>query len=448
MNRAAGPSSLTLLHAGGRPRKMGTLPTFPILRQKNGESGKRPHFPGHAETSPTRERSSPARTCRPRAVALAAVLLAVAQATGCGQANSYTSPQRYEQGLVVCLSGAGGMMGECERIREGLAAGGVDRAIEIFDWSRGDVLSDQASVEGNRRIAADLARHVECYLANHPGKPVHLVGLSAGTGIVVWALEELQEGLQVEGAVILASSLDTKYDLAKALARVRDHLWSFNSLADTVLSLGVTWAGTVDRKGGIAGGLVGFSPPDGTPDDAKALYRDRLVQIAWWPGDMVLGHMGDHLGATNPTFVRVRIAPLVMGKEPPKIEAPPADKTAKAPPPKAAEKWAATVRTDAARTGKPASAKAQPAKPEKQRFFGWMVRRSAAAQYGRAYWPAGNAAGPAQPGQAVANQSGDPVRAPGAPSAAGQSSGKGPAGDAAPEEIDESLFFSETGRLP
>jgi pimeloyl-ACP methyl ester carboxylesterase len=373
---------------------------------------------------------------------LAAVLLAVAQATGCGQANYYTSPQRYEQGLVVCLSGAGGMMGECERIREGLASGGVDRAIEIFDWSRGDVLSDQASVEGNRRIAADLARHVECYLANHPGKPVHLVGISAGTGIVVWALEELQEGLQVEGAVILASSLDTKYDLAKALARVRDHLWSFNSLADTVLSLGVTWAGTVDRKGGIAGGLVGFSPPDGTPDDAKALYRDRLVQVTWWPGDMVLGHMGDHLGATNPTFVRVRIAPLVLGKEPPKIEAPPDDNMAKAPPPKAAEKWAATGRLGdrAGAAGKPASAKAQPAKPEKQRFFGWMVRRSAAA---------GSAAGPAQPGQAPANQSGDPAApAPGAHSAAGQSSGKGPAGEAAPQEIDESLFFSETGRLP
>ncbi|MBE3099223.1 MAG: alpha/beta hydrolase [Planctomycetes bacterium] len=373
---------------------------------------------------------------------MAAVLLAAAWATGCGQANLYTSPQRYEQGLVICLSGAGGMMGECERIREGLAAGGVDRAIEIFDWSRGDVLSDQASVEGNRRIAADLARHVECYLANHPGKPVHLVGISAGTGIVVWALEELQEGMQVEGAVILASSLDTKYDLAKALARVRDHLWSFNSLADTVLSLGVTWAGTVDRKGGIAGGLVGFSPPDGAPDDAKALYHDRLVQTTWWPGDMVLGHMGDHLGATNPTFVRVRIAPLVLGKEPPKIETPPDVRTAKAPPPKAAEKWAAAdgLKAGAARTGKPASAKAQPAKPEKQRFFGWMVRRSAAA---------GSAASPAQPGQAVANQSGDPAApAPGARSAAGQSSGKGPAGEAAPEEIDESLFFSETGRLP
>jgi pimeloyl-ACP methyl ester carboxylesterase len=366
------------------------------------------------------------RATIPSWAAFLATALAAAWAAGCGQANSYTSPQRYEQGLVVCLSGAGGMMGECERIREGLAAGGVDRAIEIFDWSRGDVLSDQSSVEGNRRIAADLARHVECYLANHPGKPVHLVGISAGTGIVVWALEELQEGLQVEGAVILASSLDTKYDLAKALARVRDHLWSFNSLADTVLSLGVTWAGTVDRKGGIAGGLVGFSPPDGTPDDAKALYRDRLVQITWWPGDMVLGHMGDHLGATNPTFVRVRIAPLVLGKEPPKIEAPPADKAAKAPPPKAAEKTAAAagIKAGAARPQSwRASAKAQPAKPEKQRFFGWMVRRSTAA---------GGAAGPAQPGQTPASSGERP----------------GPAAEAAPEEIDESLFFSETGRLP
>jgi len=45
------------------------------------------------------------------------------------------------------------------------------------------------------------------------------------------------------------------------------------------------------------------------------LYKEKLVQINWWPGDMVLGHLGDHLGAANPTFVRVRIAPLILGKQ-------------------------------------------------------------------------------------------------------------------------------------
>jgi pimeloyl-ACP methyl ester carboxylesterase len=243
-----------------------------------------------------------------------ALVLASALAAGCEGGGGFTAPDRYDRGLVVCLSGAGGMMGECERIRDGLASGAVDRAIEIYQWSGGDVMADQTNIERNRHEAAQLARRVEAYMSEHRGQPVHLVGISAGTGIAVWTIEALSPEFKIEGVVLLASSLDTKYNLAKALARVNDRIYSFNSVADTVLSLGVTWAGTVDRGGGLAGGLVGFSPPDGLSDDDKKLYREKLVQISWWPGDMVLGHMGDHLGAANPNFVRVRIAPLIMEK--------------------------------------------------------------------------------------------------------------------------------------
>lgn len=332
-----------------------------------------------------------------------------AAATGCTSVN-YTTPERYDRGLVVCLSGAGGFAGECDRIRDGLNGGGVDRAIEFFEWSRGDVLSDQTSVEANRRKAAELARHIEAYLAEHPGRPVHLVGVSAGTGVAVWALEELREGFQAEGAMLLASSLDARYNLANALNHVRDHLYSFNSVADTILSLGVTWAGTVDRGGGIAGGLVGFSPPENASDADKALYKERLVQYSWWPGDMVLGHLGDHLGSTNPTFVRVRLAPLVLEKPPPGTEAAPAAENgapADAPKPapakpdrKASEPKPAGAKPAARQVvGRDAAGQERP----KQRFFGWAVGRADAG-----------------------------ARAP----------------DADANRIDESQFFKETGRRP
>jgi len=246
---------------------------------------------------------------------LLALALAAAAVSGCGQ-SAYTKSDRYEEGLVVCLSGAGGMMGETDRLREGLNAGHVYRAIEAFEWSRGGVLEDQTDIDANRRKAAELAGRVETYQRSYPGRPVHLIGVSAGTGLVVWALESLGPESQVTGAILISSSLDTKYDLSKALAKVTDHLYSFNSVADTVLSLGVTFAGTVDRGGGLAGGLVGFSPPDSAGNDAKALYKEKLIEISWWPGDMVLGHLGDHLGATNPAYIREKIAPLVLGKEP------------------------------------------------------------------------------------------------------------------------------------
>jgi pimeloyl-ACP methyl ester carboxylesterase len=349
-------------------------------------------------------------------VILAAALMA--GAAGCTQVN-YTHMNRYEEGLVVCLSGAGGMMGETERLREGLNAAGVARAIEVFDWSAGGVLQDQTAVEANRRKAGRLARRIEDYKRSHGGRPVHLVGVSAGTGLVVWALEDLSEGCEATGAVLISSSLDTKYDLTKALTKVSDGLYSFNSVADTVLSLGVTWAGTVDRGGGIAGGLVGFSPPDGASDQTKALYKAKLREISWWPGDVVLGHIGDHLGATNPAYVKAKIAPIVLGRQPGQpspAEKPASEKTPdqavkhkEAVTPEYAERLEAKRKADEARKAaaekaakdlaekKKGGKKPQPKKPAKprpkkpdplkeavrgddvQRFFDWHVGRRASS---------------------------------------------------------------------
>ena len=35
-----------------------------------------------------------------------------------------------------------------------------------------------------------LAGRIEAYLSEHPGRPVYVIGMSAGTGVVVWALED------------------------------------------------------------------------------------------------------------------------------------------------------------------------------------------------------------------------------------------------------------------
>jgi hypothetical protein len=299
--------------------------------------------------------------------ALAGVtVLATLAAAGCNGAK-YTTPARYERGLVICLSGAGGITGECGRIRDGLNAGGVDRAIEIFEWSKGGVLSDQVAVEENRLKAAELAERVEAYLAEHPGRPVHLIGLSAGTGLVVWALEDLS--VPVEGAILLASSLDARYDLTPALSKVRDRLYSFNSLADTVLGLGIAVAGTVDREGGVAGGLGGFSPPHGASEADKALYNKKLVQSGWWPGDVILGNLGDHLGTTNPLFVQARLAPLVLGKHP--VEAGRGSETvASAGEPKKSEQKSVRSRSSSPSGG---AAGHTAADRRKRGFFGWEV---------------------------------------------------------------------------
>ncbi len=241
-------------------------------------------------------------------------LALVALAAGCGG-----PPQREDapdQGLVLCTAGAGGFVGEVGRIRRGLLEGGVPFAIEEFHWSRGTVLGDQINLEANRAQAAALARRIETYQDAHPGRPVHLVGVSAGTGILVWALEALVPGRRVDGAVLIASSLEQHYNLGPALAKLRGRMHSFYSPLDMILAMGVPLTGTVDRSGGISGGLARFVLPDDADAATRALYEECLVQHGWTPGDMLLGHLGDHLGATSPSFVRERIAPIVWGNVP------------------------------------------------------------------------------------------------------------------------------------
>jgi pimeloyl-ACP methyl ester carboxylesterase len=319
----------------------------------------------------------------------------VALAAGCGgKTRNSGNADPYEEGLVVLLSGAGGMMGETDRIRDGLRNAGVRRAIETFRWSRGSVLSDQTGVEANRRKAHELSRRIEAFKDVSPGAPVHLIGVSAGTGLAVWAAEDLEPGVSVTAIILVASSLDTGYDLSKAMRKTQDGIYSFKSMADSVLALGVTWAGTVDRNGGLAGGLVGFGVPWGASEETKQLYKEKLHEIPWWPPDVVYGHVGDHLGATNPAYVKAKIAPIVLGQEPPR----PPTSPEKEPPVEAVRG------DDAAETGTPASEKPsagpeakEPTEVEKQvekvredlkggadgskgsgdrsRFHDWRVRR-------------------------------------------------------------------------
>jgi hypothetical protein len=165
-----------------------------------------------------------------------------------------------------------------------------------------------------------------------------VIGVSAGTGVAAFALEALKEGAQVTRTVLLSSSLQSRYDLSPALAHVRDRLYVFtNSAADVVLSAGVMAAGTVDRGGMAAGGLFGFSPPEGASEAVQQMYKDKLIQISWGPGDILLTNPGDHLGPTRSTFVRERVAPLVLGlapgEKPAKAPAKSVKKKPKTPPP-------------------------------------------------------------------------------------------------------------------
>jgi len=254
----------------------------------------------------------------------ALLLVCVAVASGCGgefrtEADrfvSLTDGQGYDSGLVLCVSGAGGMTGEVGRIRQGLVEGGVQCAIESFEWSTGWVLADQADIQVNTEKARMLARRIARYQQEHPDCPVHLIGVSAGTGLIVWAVEDLSPEHRVDNVFLIASSLSGTYDLRGALKNVSGRLYNHFSAVDLVLAILVPAAGTVDRKNGASGGLNGFQPPEGADDQTRALYTDKLLQVGWKASDMALGHGGDHLGGTQPAYVRETIASLAWARKP------------------------------------------------------------------------------------------------------------------------------------
>ena len=104
--------------------------------------------------------------------------------------------------------------------------------------------------------------------------PITYMGLSAGTSIVVFSLEQLPANYKVEDVVLFGASTSSTYDLTRALRRVNDKMYVFTSENDSVLKFLVPMSGTADRASGTvpAAGLNGFRLPAGASPATRQLY--------------------------------------------------------------------------------------------------------------------------------------------------------------------------------
>lgn len=217
----------------------------------------------------------------------------------------FATPDRRDKGLVIVLPGIEGKSFVNIDVVLGLADGGVESAIELFDWTTGIFPLwpyHLRALKRNRRVAERIAERIVEYQDRYPGRPVHLVGHSGGTGIAVFALEALPPDRRITAAVLLASALSPRYDLAAALSRTERGIWSFRSPFDALfLVLGTLLIGTIDGRHRIAAGNGGFA------DDAGP----QLHQVRYRASMMRAFHFGGHCGWTNRVFVAETIAPLV-----------------------------------------------------------------------------------------------------------------------------------------
>ena len=259
------------------------------------------------------------KNCRHESLLTALVSILLAACLGCGPGpyRIVEAKPRERTGKVFYLDGAGGggsLVNWGRDLIDTLRKSSKSLTVTNFSWQigLGAVLDQQASVEYKREQAAKLASQIREYRRKEPLGEVYLVGLSAGSVVVLYALEQLPEDCQVDGVILLASSVCASYDLSQALARTRGKMYVFTSSKDAVLNGLVPLTGTADRKycGLDIAGLRGFRMPEGLAEDAQREYR-KVVTIRWKPEYERLGHNGGHTDCVKASFVQVEVAPLL-----------------------------------------------------------------------------------------------------------------------------------------
>jgi pimeloyl-ACP methyl ester carboxylesterase len=228
-----------------------------------------------------------------------------------------TDPRGGDLGKTFYVGGAGpiGNVVGSTSVPRGLRKGGYRGAIEVFGWQSvvGGTLRDQMDLSRNRNEGRRLAQKIIDYLDEYPGRHVNLIGLSAGTGILTFALEALPEEYRVGQVIFLGSSLSRTYNMATALRRFEGVCWNFYSTQDQVLKYAVPITGSVDRafQGENIAGLHGLAPPPDATDATVRLYRRHVRNMPWQPEYRSYGWDGGHTGTTNAKFVAAILAQLI-----------------------------------------------------------------------------------------------------------------------------------------
>ncbi len=246
------------------------------------------------------------------------LLLAVLSlSAGCLPDQRIVVAQQHEpQGVVFLVSGIGGVSPLVPAAKVALPLAGVKHELREFSWQhgKGRHLRDLQDTPHIHEKAEELAKQIRELHEREPNCRIYLVGHSAGTAIVIHAVE-LLPSQTVERVILLSSALSPSYNLTAALRATRGEIVSFYSQLDRMLLWwGTREFGTTDRIYGPGAGLNGFKTPDNLDEEGKRLY-ERLVQVPWTLDKTLEFQSGGHHGTTTPWFLGRQVAPWL--KDPP-----------------------------------------------------------------------------------------------------------------------------------
>lgn len=218
---------------------------------------------------------------------------------GGGCAGRNRAAERF--GKTFYLDGAGNWGFGAAEVPDGLRQAGYVGDVEIYVWTTSFFpLIDQLNIGAAKLRALALAQKIEAYRKEYPNNEINIIALSAGTGVAIWAVESLHEGVQINNLVLLGSSLSHDYDASQALANMTGKIYVYYSGRDTVLPT-VRIVGTIDGRRGVdAAGSVGLRAPAG--------MEKRVVNTPWSAQWLKYGWTGSHTDCTDGRFVRNEIA--------------------------------------------------------------------------------------------------------------------------------------------
>lgn len=232
------------------------------------------------------------------------------------------TPVRRAQGLVLVFPGIEGHSEINQSIVRGLVAADLPYAIQIQQWCRFSFWNPfHLTMEHHNRMAASrIAELIRCYHHTVPDRPIHLIGHSAGAGMVLFVLEALSQESAlrkplVDSAVLLAAAVSRRYSMERSLNATRSGIWNISSPLDVFASIcGTCIFGTMDRRHEISIGAVGVDSsgrqtklPDGRADHRAP----GVVEIRYSPGMIKSWNLGGHFGCTNSVFVKRHVAPIL-----------------------------------------------------------------------------------------------------------------------------------------
>lgn len=207
--------------------------------------------------------------------------------------------------VLYVANGSGKSYALTEGLGNALLWTKMPAAVKTINWcQRPRVTQDHADHFNQLGAAQAMAHEIMALRAHSPGVRVVILAHSSGNRVALAAGEMLPPG-SLERIVLLAPSVNSYYDVRRALVSTRKGIDSFHSPYDGILDFCGETMGSADGVRTSIAGVTGFVLPRYLNDTLSF----RGLRQHEWRQDM--GTPGTHYGWTDGRFLARWVVPLL-----------------------------------------------------------------------------------------------------------------------------------------